>query len=188
MCLRLKEEIKKLMMQEVTEDSISVLFSSISVASVVKYLTELRLYRGGGMRNIAILLFLVIFIIGCATTRVGIDNELQVQELKQRIEYLEKEVQEKDRTIANLENESQLAHAQNFSFGETEKEENVFAKLSDKQIQTALKNSGFYQGSIDGKIGAKTQKAIKAFQKAHGLKADGVPGKKTRGALSEYLK
>ena len=49
----------------------------------------------------------------------------------------------------------------------------------NKEIQTAVKNAGFYAGAIDGKIGPKTRSAIEEFQKAKGLKADGVVGKKT---------
>jgi len=59
--------------------------------------------------------------------------------------------------------------------------------LSAKQIQKALKNAGFYQGSIDGKIGSRTKKAIIEFQKAHGLKADGIVGKRTSVELNKYL-
>jgi peptidoglycan hydrolase-like protein with peptidoglycan-binding domain len=57
--------------------------------------------------------------------------------------------------------------------------------LSAKQIQRALKSAGFYQGSIDGKIGSKTREAIIKFQKANGLKADGIVGKKTSVELSK---
>ncbi|MBU0650829.1 peptidoglycan-binding protein [bacterium] len=60
-------------------------------------------------------------------------------------------------------------------------------RLSAKQIQRALKKSGFYQGSIDGKIGPKTKKAIIKFQKSKGLKADGVVGKKTTAELKKHL-
>lgn len=56
-----------------------------------------------------------------------------------------------------------------------------------KEIQTALKNAGFYTGAIDGKIGSKTKKAILEFQKANGLIADGKVGPKTWGVLSKYL-
>lgn len=56
------------------------------------------------------------------------------------------------------------------------------------QIQTALKNAGFYKGEIDGKIGPQTKKAIKAFQKAKGLAPDGVVGPKTWEELEKYLK
>ena len=61
-------------------------------------------------------------------------------------------------------------------------------KLSkNKDIQTALKASGFYAGSIDGKIGPKTKRAIVEFQKAKGLKADGKVGPKTWLELEKYL-
>ena len=56
-----------------------------------------------------------------------------------------------------------------------------------KQIQTALKNAGYYQGAIDGKMGKNTRQAIKDFQKANNLPADGKVGKKTWLALKGYL-
>ena len=55
------------------------------------------------------------------------------------------------------------------------------------EIQTALKNAGFYTGKIDGKAGPKTKKAIEEFQKSKGLKADGKVGTKTWSMLSAYL-
>jgi len=61
------------------------------------------------------------------------------------------------------------------------------AQLSPKQIQRALKTAGFYQGPIDGKIGSKTKEAIIKFQKAKGLKADGIVGKRTSAELNKYL-
>jgi peptidoglycan hydrolase-like protein with peptidoglycan-binding domain len=61
------------------------------------------------------------------------------------------------------------------------------AQLSSRQIQRALKSAGFYQGPIDGKIGSKTKEAIIKFQKAKGLKADGLVGKKTSAELNKYL-
>lgn len=60
-------------------------------------------------------------------------------------------------------------------------------QLSPKQIQRALKSAGFYQGPIDGKIGPKTKAAIVKFQKAKGLKADGIVGKRTAPELNKYL-
>jgi len=54
------------------------------------------------------------------------------------------------------------------------------------EIQTALKSAGFYAGSIDGKIGPKSKKAIEDFQKANSLKVDGKVGPKTWEALAKY--
>jgi peptidoglycan hydrolase-like protein with peptidoglycan-binding domain len=57
----------------------------------------------------------------------------------------------------------------------------------NKDVQTALKNAGFYTGSIDGKIGPKTKSAIQEFQKAKGLKVDGKIGPKTWAEMEKYL-
>ncbi len=57
----------------------------------------------------------------------------------------------------------------------------------NKEIQTALKNAGFYAGAVDGKLGPKTRKAIEAFQKSKSLKADGKVGPKTWAELQSYL-
>lgn len=43
-----------------------------------------------------------------------------------------------------------------------------------KEWQTALKNSGFNPGPLDGIFGPKTLAATKAWQKARGLTANGV--------------
>ncbi len=55
------------------------------------------------------------------------------------------------------------------------------------EIQSALKNAGFYTGNIDGKMGPMTKKAIESFQKANNLKVDGKVGPKTWAALSKHL-
>ena len=52
-----------------------------------------------------------------------------------------------------------------------------------KQVQTRLKNWGYYSGAIDGIFGSGTENAVKAFQRKNGLTADGIIGKKTAAAL-----
>ncbi|HKO98833.1 MAG TPA: N-acetylmuramidase family protein [Pyrinomonadaceae bacterium] len=52
-----------------------------------------------------------------------------------------------------------------------------------KKLQTNLLALGFDPGGTDGKFGAGTKKALIAFQKSKGLKADGVAGPITLGAL-----
>jgi len=59
-------------------------------------------------------------------------------------------------------------------------------KPTNIEIQTALKNAGFYAGIVDGKIGPKSKKAIEDFQKANSLKVDGKVGPKTWEAMSKY--
>ncbi len=48
-----------------------------------------------------------------------------------------------------------------------------------RQIQTRLKQWGYYTGSVDGVYGTGTKNAVIAFQKKHGLPADGVAGPQT---------
>ena len=59
-------------------------------------------------------------------------------------------------------------------------------KPTTRQIQQALKNAGFYQGALDGKMGPVTRASVKEFQRVHGLKDDGVVGKQTWEKLQTY--
>lgn len=52
-----------------------------------------------------------------------------------------------------------------------------------RQIQQKLKAKGYFNGSIDGIYGTITREAVKKFQKANGLDADGIAGPKTLSAL-----
>jgi hypothetical protein len=52
-----------------------------------------------------------------------------------------------------------------------------------RELQRALKEQGYDPGQIDGIFGKKTERAVKRFQKASGLKADGIAGKRTFFAL-----
>ncbi len=60
----------------------------------------------------------------------------------------------------------------------------VLSKLGSRgdevrRIQTKLRSLGFFNGSIDGIYGVKTQSAVRQFQKSVGITADGIAGKKT---------
>ncbi len=52
-----------------------------------------------------------------------------------------------------------------------------------REMQKKLKELGYYKGSADGDFGPATEKAVKAFQKANGLTADGKAGQKTLAKL-----
>lgn len=57
-----------------------------------------------------------------------------------------------------------------------------------KKLQKKLQELGYYNGTTDGKYGSGTEKAVKAFQKAKGLKADGVAGPTTLQAVNRANK
>ena len=51
------------------------------------------------------------------------------------------------------------------------------------QIQSRLKQWGYYTGKVDGVFGIETREAVKKFQKANGLTPDGIVGSKTLAAI-----
>jgi len=52
-----------------------------------------------------------------------------------------------------------------------------------REIQTRLKNWGYYNGEVDGIYGSRTTAAVKQFQKNNGLAADGIAGPQTLKAM-----
>ncbi len=48
-----------------------------------------------------------------------------------------------------------------------------------RRIQNKLKSLGFFNGTVDGIYGTKTQSAVKRYQRSVGITADGVAGPKT---------
>ncbi len=54
-------------------------------------------------------------------------------------------------------------------------------------LQKVLKQSGFDPGPVDGRLGPRTQFAVKSFQKEMGLKVDGKVGSKTLAKLHEIV-
>ena len=149
---------------------------------------------------------LVIAFSGCATTKMKTQNE----QMETRITELEKNSQAKDAQIVDLQYQvkdlsskievSKPAEPDQVSQGAAAQVEPVKilatsdssqiirVKASLDKIQRALKSAGVYTGPVDGKMGPGTKTAIIEFQKSHGLKADGVLGKKTWEELKAYLK
>ena len=42
------------------------------------------------------------------------------------------------------------------------------------EVQTRLARAGYYHGAIDGVMGPRTRYAIRVFERAHGLRVDGM--------------
>lgn len=55
------------------------------------------------------------------------------------------------------------------------------------ELQTRLKNWGYYTGSVDGIYGSQTYAAFKYFQRVNGLQVDGIVGEKTAAAIGIWL-
>ena len=51
------------------------------------------------------------------------------------------------------------------------------------EIQTRLKNWGYYDGVVDGVFGSRTEAAVRWFQQKNGLSVDGHVGNQTLAAL-----
>jgi len=155
------------------------------------------------------ILVLAIALSGCASSQLKTQNE----QLEGRVTDLEKNQQAKDAEIVDLQYQvkdlsskvdtgksadaEQAAPVTQDTTDQalTSKEPQeadisqvIRVKVSPEKIQRALKSAGVYTGPVDGKIGAGTKEAIIEFQKSHGLKADGVLGKKTWEALRTFLK
>lgn len=55
-----------------------------------------------------------------------------------------------------------------------------------KEIQSKLRDWGYYRGPVDGIYGSKTEEAVKYFQRKNGLNADGQVGNQTLAALGHH--
>jgi murein L,D-transpeptidase YcbB/YkuD len=125
---------------------------------------------------------------GCAGQRTA----QEMNRLKADIGLLDQRVSQLERASLSQPSagawpiESQMQPAADTIAPQERKPASPSVKPSKKEIQQALKNAGFYQGPIDGKIGPMTREAIKEFQRVNGLKVDGIVGKYTWEKLAPY--
>ena len=118
----------------------------------------------------------IICLAGCVTTKSGSSGSLE-----SRVQALESKV-------GMLETDTSSSGSASILSGSEMIEKGVSADtMSKKQIQKALKNAGYYDGVVDGKIGPKTRAAIMEFQNNMELKADGIAGRNTKEKLLKYL-
>ena len=142
------------------------------------------------LRKLGLFCFLLIILVavsGCATCNKETEEN---QNLKNQVSTLESQAQSKDEEISSLRDALAKA-AQEKEKVECAKTMKVIGEIKTrpniKQVQVALQNAGYNPGPIDGKTGKQTIEAIKAFQKANGLEADGKVGGKTWSMLKDYL-
>ncbi len=115
----------------------------------------------------------VLALAGCSTTK-GASLENRVQVLEGKVGALEADVTSSSSTVSGME----ISKTSGSTTVDT---------MTKKQIQEALKNAGYYDGNVDGKIGPKTKAAIKEFQADNGLTVDGIAGRNTKEKLLKYL-
>ena len=131
----------------------------------------------------------IVGLAGCATSR----QKMRSDDLQVRLEEAEKEAALKEQEVDDLKAEirslsGELRTSKSYGADSTVASSGKYSDIirvsaSPSDIQKALKDAGYYTGNVDGKIGAKTRKAIKEFQSANGLNPDGVVGKKTWAKL-----
>jgi outer membrane murein-binding lipoprotein Lpp len=145
----------------------------------------------------ALIICAMLTVSGCSSAQKKLSEDVKgiktkVDTLETRVEGVEAKQVEVERMTAEqaqkmeeMKTESTVRGAGRSNLG-IKHRKNPQDRERMKEIQSCLKNAGFYKGEIDGVKGRKTRSAIKKFQSANGLSADGVVGPRTWEALSKY--
>ena len=130
-----------------------------------------------------------LILLGCATTnRTG---QLHTQELHGRVLHLENLAEQRDQELAQLREELESERAARTALeqrlgGRPAATAASAGGMTMREVQLALQRAGFDPGPIDGKMGRRTRAALRAFQQAQGLSADGRIGPQTIARLKPY--
>jgi len=148
-----------------------------------------------GYRYIALAIIITFAVAGCETVPKKFKEEVsgiktKVETLESRVETVEAKQSDTERQAsmqAQALEEMRLAEERAAKSNVTIRPKiSKSRKESIRQIQTCLKNAGFYKGKINGVKTRATKRAIRQFQEANGLKVDGIVGKKTWELLTKY--
>lgn len=131
---------------------------------------------------------LVCFVVfaGCASA----SKKPTMSGLNEKVDALERQVrvlQEENSQMQKSLREQQSLSKQLGKQSVTARKAEQFVAPSNKDIQAALKNAGFYSGEVDGKIGPQTRNAVMKFQEENDLKVDGIVGRSTWELLEQHL-
>lgn len=135
-------------------------------------------------------IFVISFIAGCETVPKKFKEEVggirsRVDTLETKVEGIEARQTDAER-LASEQAQALEASRERVKTNISVKPRSLKGKENIRDIQTCLKNAGFYSGNIDGVSGKQTRRAIREFQKANGLNPDGIVGKKTWELLAKY--
>jgi len=131
------------------------------------------------------MLFIVLSVSGCATTR---PKPAQSQDANAQVQTLQIQLQAKSQEAQDLRyqlDSQRQTLPNNFASSPSSDKHNLLrvSGVTSMDLQKALLQAGFDPGPLDGRLGKKTRAAIKSFQKKNRLVADGVVGEKTWAAL-----
>jgi murein L,D-transpeptidase YcbB/YkuD len=124
-----------------------------------------------------LIIFLALPLTGCAIFEVeGLKDKVDV--LDERVTSIEDQLGQKEESVT---------YVSKVKIEEAKPQVAADVSMTNREIQIALSNAGYYDGSVDGKLGPKSRRAIKGFQGDNGLKVDGVAGPETQRVLIRYL-
>jgi len=144
-------------------------------------------------------------LVGCATTQKPTTTgqlQIRVTQIESQLDDQSQDITELQSIVKKLSQNSQATSARITSTSKAKKAvqlsstrisrtaqyQNILrVPVTPQEVQTGLKNAGYYTGAIDGKLGSGSKKAIKEFQTDHDLESDGIVGKKTWAELKNYL-
>ncbi len=124
---------------------------------------------------------------GCQKKAVQDEASIPVEEAVDAALTENQEISQSDEMAAVVDENAQTTTTEAVSAEVPVVEATVNAVPTPQDIQTALKNAGYYNGAVDGNIGPKTKQAIKDFQYKNNLSVDGKVGPKTWKKLSSYI-
>lgn len=101
--------------------------------------------------------------------------------------YSSEKRREFEKIAASTRSDSYTPPAASKPSGQSNAAKHIRVPVPVRTVQSALKEAGYYKGSVDGKVGKQTIAAITAFQRDQGIKADGIVGRQTWQLLYPYV-